>query len=77
MIVSRCSGGSDNGAEGSEGLTDEVGSIDLAEGHSLLLERIHPIHIENQINLSVHVCGFPGAEYTSPRLVQAACNRLR
>ena len=49
-IVSSSSGESDDGAKRAEGLTDEVGSIDLTEGQCLPLERICPISLENQVN---------------------------
>ena len=45
-IVSSCSGESDNRAQGAEGLADEEGSINLAEGYSLLLESVGPIGAE-------------------------------
>ena len=54
-IVSSCSGESDNRAQGAEGLADEEGSINLAEGYSLLLESIGPIGAEYQVKLSFHV----------------------
>ena len=56
MTVSRCSGGSDDGANRAEGLADAVSGIDLTKGQGLLPERIkNPISLENQVNLSVHV----------------------
>ena len=55
MIVSSSSGGSDNRAEGTEGLADDEGSINLTERHSLLLEGTGPISTEYQVKLSIHV----------------------
>ena len=65
-IVSSCSGESDNRAQGAEGLADEEGSINLAEGYSLLLESIGPIGAEYQVKLSFHP-SLPKDEYLNKR----------
>ena len=53
--VSSCSGESDNRAQDTEGLADDEGSINLAEGYRLFLEGGGPIGAECQVKLSVHV----------------------
>ena len=48
-------GKSGDGAQGAEGFANEIGSIDLTENQRLLLKRIGPIRIENQVHLALHV----------------------
>ena len=55
LTVSSSSGGSDNRAEGTEGLADDEGCINLTEGHSLLFEGTGPISTEYQVKLPIHV----------------------
>ena len=53
--MSSSSGESDSGTEGAEGLADDEGCINLAEGNRMLFKGIGPVGTENQVNLPVHV----------------------
>ena len=53
--VSSCSGRSENRAQETEGLADDEGSINFAEGYRLFLEDGGLIGAEYQVKLSVHV----------------------
>jgi hypothetical protein len=75
-IVSRCSGELAKGAQGAEGLADEVGSIDFAEGEGLLLERIRELphntaaHSQRDLLRSAggafsDICGLQISRFTS------------